>query len=65
MELSRARAAAGDANTAERLYRNALEWAVRPRPRRTRESLFITIAGSERRGLGLKAYRIIAPSLPR
>lgn len=55
VELGRTRAAAGDANTAETLYRNALEWSVRPRPHRARESLFVTIAGSPATGalLGL------------
>jgi tetratricopeptide (TPR) repeat protein len=55
VELGRARAAAGDADTAERLYLNAVEWAVRPRPHRARESLFVLIAGSPGTGalLGL------------
>ena len=55
VELGRARAAAGDADTAERLYRHALEWSVRPRPHRARESLFVVIAGSPATGalLGL------------
>jgi predicted ATPase len=55
VELGRARAAAGDPDTAERLYRNALEWAVRPRPHRARESLFVVTAGSPGTGalLGL------------
>jgi hypothetical protein len=47
VELGRARAAAGDADTAERLYRNALDWAVRARPHRARESIFVTIEPSK------------------
>ena len=55
VELGRARAAAGDADTAEKLYRQALDWSAQPRPHRARESLFVVIAGSPATGalLGL------------
>jgi hypothetical protein len=48
------RAAAGGANTATTLYRNASSGRG-PRPHRARESLFVTIAGSPATGalLGL------------
>ena len=45
VELGRARAAAGDADTATRLYRQVLDASVRPRPHRMRERFFVTIAG--------------------
>jgi predicted ATPase/DNA-binding SARP family transcriptional activator len=55
VELGRARAAAGDADTAARLYRQVLDASVRPRPHRMRERFFVTIAGSPATGalLGL------------
>jgi predicted ATPase/DNA-binding SARP family transcriptional activator len=55
VELGRARAAAGDADTAARLYRQVLDASVRPRPHRMRERFFVTIAGSPSTGalLGL------------
>ena len=39
-------AAAGDAQTAERLYREVLEWSQTQRPHQARESLFVALAGS-------------------
>ena len=39
-------AAAGDAQTAERLYREVLEWSQAQRPHQARESLFLALAGS-------------------
>jgi hypothetical protein len=55
VELGRACAAAGDADTAEKLYRQALDWSSRQRPHRARESIFVVIAGSPATGalLGL------------
>jgi predicted ATPase/DNA-binding SARP family transcriptional activator len=55
VELGRARAAAGDSDTAERLYRQVLEASVRPRPTRMRDRFFAVIAGSPATGalLGL------------
>ena len=50
VELGRARAAAGDADTAARLYRQVLDASVRPRPHRMRERFFVTIAGSPATG---------------
>ena len=44
--LGRVLAAAGDAETAERLYQNVLEWSRTPRPRQARESLNVVLAGS-------------------
>ena len=44
--LARALAAAGDTETAERLYQSVLEWSRTPRPRQARESLNIALAGS-------------------
>ena len=44
--LARVLAAAGDAETAERLYQNVLEWSRTPRPRQARESLNIALAGN-------------------
>jgi tetratricopeptide (TPR) repeat protein len=46
VQHGRVLAAAGDAESAERLYRSALEWSERPRPHRARESLFLLLAGS-------------------
>jgi hypothetical protein len=50
VELGRARAAAGDADTAEALYRQALDDALRPRAHRARESVFVLIAGNPATG---------------
>ena len=44
VRLARVLAAAGDADTAEALYRDVLEWSDRPRPHGARESLFLTLA---------------------
>jgi hypothetical protein len=38
--------AAGDADTAETLYRGVVEWSQTPRPRQVRELLFVVLAGS-------------------
>ena len=55
LELARNAAGAGDANTAEGLYRQVLAWAQEWRPREARESLFVALAGSPARAalLGL------------
>ena len=37
-------ATAGDADTAEALYRDVLEWSEKPRPHGARESLFLALA---------------------
>ena len=37
-------AAAGEAETAAKLYRNVLEWSKRPRRHGPRESLFVALA---------------------
>ena len=50
VELGRARAAAGDADTAARLYQQVLDASVLPRPHRMRERFFVTIAGSPATG---------------
>ena len=44
--LARVLTAAGDTESAERLYQNVLEWSRTPRPRQARESLNIALAGS-------------------
>ena len=46
VQLGRVLAAAGAADTAARLYRNALESSERPQPHRARESLQLMLAGS-------------------
>ena len=46
VQLARIAAAAGDADTAERLYREVLEWSQMQRPHQARESLFVALAGS-------------------
>ena len=46
VQLARVAAAAGDAATAERLYRQVLEWSRMERPHEARESLFLALAGS-------------------
>jgi tetratricopeptide (TPR) repeat protein len=44
VELGRILAAAGDTETAAKLYRNVLEWSKLPRPHGPRESLFVALA---------------------
>ena len=44
VRLARVLAAAGDADTAEALYRDVLEWSDKPRPHGARESLFLALA---------------------
>ena len=44
VELGRILAAAGDTDTAAKLYRNVLEWSKRPRRHGPRESLFLALA---------------------
>jgi predicted ATPase len=44
VRLARVLATAGDAETAEALYRDVLEWFDRPRPHGPRESLFLALA---------------------
>jgi hypothetical protein len=46
VQLARVLEAAGDADTAETLYRSVVEWSETPRPRQVRESLFVGLAGS-------------------
>jgi hypothetical protein len=41
-------AAAGDADTAEALYHDVLEWSDKPRPHGPRESLFLALAEEPR-----------------
>ena len=48
--LGRILAAAGDTETAARLYRNVLEWSKRPRQHGPRESLFLALAEDPARG---------------
>jgi tetratricopeptide (TPR) repeat protein len=45
-QLARVLAAAGDVETAERLYRSVVEWSERKRARQARETLFLALAGS-------------------
>jgi tetratricopeptide (TPR) repeat protein len=45
VQLARVLAAAGDAHTAETLYRHVLEWSDKPRSHGARESLFVALAG--------------------
>ena len=44
VELGRILAAAGDTDTAAKLYGNVLEWSKRPRRHGPRESLFVALA---------------------
>ncbi|HVN62199.1 MAG TPA: hypothetical protein VMT59_13110, partial [Gaiellaceae bacterium] len=55
VQLGRIAAASGNADGAERLYREVLEWSQMERPRQARESLFLALAGSPATGalLGL------------
>jgi DNA-binding SARP family transcriptional activator len=53
VRLGRVLAAAGEADTAEALYREVLEWADAPRPHEARESLFLALA--ERPGAAARA----------
>ena len=46
VQLARIAAAAGDADGAESLYQQVLEWAQLQRPHQARESLFLALAGS-------------------
>lgn len=46
VSLARVLAVAGDTDTADRLYRNVLEWSRVPRPRQARESLNLVLAGN-------------------
>jgi hypothetical protein len=46
VQLARCAAAAGDADTADQLYRDVLDWSQAQRPHQARESLFIALAGS-------------------
>ena len=46
VQLARVAAATGDADAAERLYRQVLEWSQLQRPHQARESLFVALAGS-------------------
>ena len=46
VQLGRCAALAGEAHTAERLYREVIEWSQTQRPRQARESLFLALAAS-------------------
>ena len=46
VQLGRLAATSGDADGAESLYRQVLEWSQTERPRQSRESLFLALAGS-------------------
>jgi predicted ATPase/DNA-binding SARP family transcriptional activator len=46
VELARIAVASGDTASAERLYREVLEWSQTQRPHNARESLFLALAGS-------------------
>ena len=46
IQLGRIATASGDADGAEGLYRQVLEWSQMERPRQARESLFLALAGS-------------------
>ena len=46
VQLARIAAATGDADAAESLYRQVLEWSQLQRPHQARESLFVALAGS-------------------
>ena len=46
VQLARCAAAAGDADTADQLYRDVLDWSEAQRPHQARESLFIALAGA-------------------
>jgi len=46
VRLARVLEAAGDADTAEKLYRSVVDWSQTPRPRQVRELLFVVLAGS-------------------
>jgi hypothetical protein len=46
VRLAAVLAAAGDAATAETLYRKVVEWSERMRPHQARETQFIALAGS-------------------
>ena len=45
-QLARVLAAAGEVETAEKLYRSVVEWSERKRSRQSRETLFLALAGS-------------------
>jgi hypothetical protein len=46
LQLARVHEAAGDADTAEALYRSVAEWSQTPRLRQVRELLYVVLAGS-------------------
>ncbi len=46
VQLARVAAASGDADAAQRLYREVLDWSQVQRPHQARESLFLALAGS-------------------
>jgi predicted ATPase/DNA-binding SARP family transcriptional activator len=46
VQLARCIAAAGDADAAEQLYREVLDWSQAERPHQAREALFVALAGS-------------------
>ena len=55
VQLGRALAAAGDTDTAEKLYQNVVQWSETERPHEARETQFIALGGSPAAGalLGL------------
>ena len=46
VHLARIAEASGNANEADRLYREVLEWSTMERPHQARESLFVALAGN-------------------
>jgi catechol-2,3-dioxygenase len=46
VQLGRIAAASGDAEAAEGLYREVLDWSQLQRPHQARESLFVALVGS-------------------
>jgi len=60
VQLGRIAAASGDADGAERLYREVLEWSRLQRPHQGRESLFLALAGSPAAAASLGLEEIAA-----
>ncbi len=46
VQLARCAAATGDADAAESLYREVIDWSQAERPHQAREALFVALAGS-------------------
>ena len=68
VHLARIAAASGNADEADRLYREVLEWSTMQRPHQARESLFVALAGNPataaERGLAEIAQSEIAQPRP-